>query len=65
MERLLDLPFHITDQDLRGRVLSELPAAYNDCLGSEILRVVHTRDGSHLDCGAHSGSEITRRSAPS
>jgi hypothetical protein len=65
MEQLLDPLFHTVDQDLPGRVMSKLPAVYNDCLGSEIPRVVQTRDGSHLDRGAHNGSEMTRRRAPS
>jgi hypothetical protein len=48
MEQLLDLLFHLMGQDMRRRVMSELPAAYNDYVGSDIVQVLRTHDGSIL-----------------
>ncbi|HEX4188593.1 MAG TPA: hypothetical protein VHY83_11900 [Solirubrobacteraceae bacterium] len=47
-DQLLDFLFHVMGQDLRARVMRELPAAYNDYHGSEIVEVLRTADGSKV-----------------
>lgn len=44
----LDFLLHIMDQDTRARFMRELPEAYNDIMGREIVQVVRAEDGSPI-----------------
>lgn len=48
MKQLLDAFFYHCPQDLRGKVMTEVPAAYNHYHGRDIVKVVRTEDGSPL-----------------
>jgi hypothetical protein len=45
VEQLLDLCFYYMDQELRGKLIRELPVAYNAYVGWNVATVVHTLDG--------------------
>lgn len=45
MAMLLDSVLHYIGPDIRRKVMSEVPKAYNAYCGSEIIQVVHTNDG--------------------
>lgn len=44
----LEFLLHVMDQDTRARFMRELPEAYNDIMGREIVQVVRAEDGSPI-----------------
>lgn len=46
--QLLDALMHYLPMDVRGKVMREVPAAYNAYCGSGVVHVVRTSDGEKL-----------------
>lgn len=48
-DQLLEAVFHYMGQDLRGRLMTECPAAYNAYVGREVVKVVRTSDDTPIE----------------
>lgn len=48
MEMLLACVKHYMPQDLRGKVMAELPQAYNSWMGGDYVQVSHVNDPQRI-----------------
>jgi hypothetical protein len=47
-KRVAEFLMYHMDQDIRGKLMNELPGAYNRILGYEVVKVVRTSDNTRI-----------------